>query len=118
RADVLERPEDALAELGPGVRVREHLARRDQVRLDQRSPRRRKPELDQALAHDGADLLRVVVLAMPDDDPRLARRSHVQNVAPTGRGAKAGSGSAGRQECASPPRWSAAPTRRAGCRAG
>ena len=57
-ADVLQRAQHALAELGPRERVREQRARRDEVRLDERAPERLEPELFEPLADDRADLLR------------------------------------------------------------
>ncbi len=68
--DVLERAQHALAELGARVRVGELLAGGDQVRLHERAPAGPEVELLQTLAHDRADALRVVGLAVPDDDVR------------------------------------------------
>src|SRR5437667_8418894 len=44
-ADILQRAQHALAELGTRVRVREQRAGRDEVRLDERAPERTQPEL-------------------------------------------------------------------------
>ncbi len=69
-ADVLQRQEEPLAELGPRVRVRKHVARRHEVRLHQRAAARHDAELAHAVPQDGPDALGKVTVAVADDDAR------------------------------------------------
>ena len=75
-----ERPHDALGELDARVRVLEERPRRDHVGLDQRLAVGAQAQLLQALAHDLADALGVVAVAVPDDDARGLRGVHADHV--------------------------------------
>jgi len=70
-ASVAQRHEDAFDELGPRVGVGKLRARRDDVRFDERAPRRREAELLEPVANDLPNPPGVVLVAVPNDDARL-----------------------------------------------
>jgi hypothetical protein len=77
---ILEAEQHALDELGARVRVLEELARGHHVRLQQRAARATRPSSSIAFAHDRSDLLRVVAVAVPEDDFGVARGVHPRIV--------------------------------------
>ena len=76
RCRLLVITKDAFDDLRARVRVREELARADDVRLDERAAPRAEVELGHRAGDDLADPRRVVGVAMEEEDASVARGMH------------------------------------------
>src|SRR5690606_5980580 len=80
-APLLKRREHPLGHLRARVRVAEEPSRHHDVRLHEDTPAGHETQLVQSLAHDRSDPIGVVVGAVAQQDPRVARWQHLPILA-------------------------------------